>query len=562
MDSVISVNPVEPAWSDLADRLGATLQPIETKFLHCGQNIAGAASAMRGIAGAFAGLSELLHSQDFSLAVGTLSDVVGALAAISGDGGGQAALERLDDLVKRVGAPLNRLRKTVDEVEILAVNARIEAAHVVAANTDFSVFTTEMTRLAQLAKSTLDKLAAERDALTALSESAGKLQLDFDRRQSEVLADINGRLTAGMRMVEDRRRAAVQSAEQVEARSKAAETSLNDVVQALQAGDIARQRVEHVAQALKALADNGGQAGKGRICRLQAVQLKDTERDLNQAAQRISSRMGELARSGSAIRASGRDAFASAGGSDGDGSFVHDLARDLHQAADLLDSAREANRILQDRLEPLSQSVAAMATHLEAVHSVEAEMRVMGLNATLKCSRLGYQGRALGVIAQALRAHAGRTAEDAGQIMTGLGEIQAAAGDLRSEKEQGDGGIVVSLASAIQTFDEGAHMLASALTALDGEAVRAETLLEEAASRLGAHDEVLTILGQCASILDEAAPHLGDDDGQDTSGDFLRSTYTMASQRDAHARILGGGGAEQANETAPVDPSDISDLLF
>jgi hypothetical protein len=568
MDMIEPTIPGEPAWSDLVQRLDATLQPIESGFLDCGQDLAGAAASMRGIARAFAGLSDLLHSENFGQAVDGLATVTGALASVAVGGTSQDALTRLDDLVQRVAAPLDRLRKTVGEVEILAVNARIEAAHVVAADTDFSVFTTEMTRLAQLAKATLDKLAAERDALTGLSESAGRLQVDFDRQQSEMLADIKERLGAGMRLVEDRRRAAVQSAQQVEKQSKATEGQLNDVIQALQVGDMARQRVEHVARALETLAGDDNRSHRGRICHLQAVQLKDTERELRQAVGRISDRMADLARGGDTIRATGRDAFASSAGrdaasADGGNSFVHDLARDLRRAADILDGARDADRALHERLEPLSQSVAAMTTHLEAVHNVEAEMRVMGLNATLKCSRLGYQGRALGVIAQALRAHAGRTAEDAGQIMTGLGEIQHVAGDLRSEQARDSDGVVGSLVTAIQTFDEGAHLLASALSALDAEARNSESLLRQAASRLLSDDSVLTTLAECGAILDDAARALGDGaGGDDSSGDFLRGTYTMASQREAHARILGGGGTGGDTGTAVADADDIGDLLF
>lgn len=71
--------------------------------------------------------------------------------------------------------------------------------------------------------------------------------------------------------------------------------------------------------------------------------------------------------------------------------------------------------------------VQVLLGHVEAVREVEANMRLVSLNAAVRCAQLGPRGQALNVIAMQLRELTGETVVAAEPAMTSLGEAASLA---------------------------------------------------------------------------------------------------------------------------------------
>ncbi|MEW5726300.1 MAG: hypothetical protein AB1918_00600 [Pseudomonadota bacterium] len=528
-------------------RLDTMLGSVEATFLTAGERLGQAVEVLSSVQGSFDGLSALVASEELDGTVRRLADIPSALAAAaSANSRGATALQRLDDLARGLDRPLARLRKTVGEVQVLAINGRVEAAHVNAMSTDFSVFTRDMGALASQAMAALDRLGRELEQLNRLTVAARADRDEVARAESDALAEIARRLRASVDAVAYRRRETGEAARRVGELSAANAANIGQAIGALQIGDIARQRVEHVMHAL----DNADPARLGPLCRLQAMQLDHAARELGGEVDRARATFARLAADTGALRSRAADGFRA--GSDGTQSFLHALAADLRDALTAMEAYHRDARALQARLEPVIRTVAAMAAHVRSVRDIEADMRIMGLNATLKCGRLGSRGRALGVIAQALRAQAGHTADYAGQVMAGLEEISAVTTGLAEAMDAGTVTALKVLDDAVTVFEAGGRTMNAALSLLSEKVDQAGAALAEVQGCFEG-DAMVTCLETGALDLTRLADDLGAPPIQDNQwGDDLAHSYTMASQREVHARFSGmevgvGGGSPAAS---------------
>lgn len=522
--------------SGIVARLQEVRAPIEHTFLLAGQKLGDAVSAIAMVTGAFRALCGYLDSDGLRESVVQLSGIALGLQSVAADSAsGREALLCVGDHLQRLGAPLQRLQQIVREVGILAINARIEAAQIEGAGLEFTVFTSDIRRLGELAETALTGFASELDAVGALAATARASQAEFDNRQRSALPEIARRLEISLRAVEGRKTAAASAALMIRDDARSAEDRIGEIIMALQAGDITRQRIEHVERAIeKALC--GESAAAGNVFRLQAMQISHAEEDLRSELDNLRSNSMEIRSDAEAIRLRGRGAFRSDGGT-GE-SFLHEIIGDLRAARTLVIEYGQAADQLKVALGQVSGRLNDMVTHVENVRSIEADMRVMGLNATFRCSRLGGSGRALGVIAQELRSCARKTAEDAVQVMNGLQQTFSAAQALVADNRKGAmENILATLDQTIGTLAEGSRRLEDTLTVLDEGSVRTSALLTDVAAMFSTEDNFICKLAACAGEIGDAAATY--ENAGHVHADGVSQSYTMASERAVHARFLG-----------------------
>jgi hypothetical protein len=539
--------------ADLSRQLAALRAPIEQTFLSAGRILGDSVTAIGSITAAFHRLNDFLDSEALRAAAADLGGIAGGLTDAQSAGTRQGdVLLTIDRLAQNLDAPLGRLRRIIDEVRMLAVNARIEAAQVDGAGRDFALFTDEIQHLGDLAGASLEKLASELSVVASLANKASGIHSVFADRHRKALTAITARLDASLRALDVRRSAAATAATRIQGGAHTVEARIGDMILALQIGDLTRQRLEHAEAALAQTRDAAGTAGA--VCRLQSMQLGNAEHELRAELNRLLTSLDATKAEADGIRRDGRSAF----GSEGDvaGSFLHDLLQDLTIARDVLSEHRQAEEQLRETLRPVSSRLGEMVKHVENVRSIEADMRIMGLNATFKCSRLGSKGRVLGVIAQELRALARLTAEDAARVMSGLQDTfsmaQALSGDDQATAQDA---IWDALTRAITAFEIGNQTLHATLGALNHETARAIALLDDTAAVFDGRDTLLGGLTRCAAEADAVATALGHQ-GHENFDDLLQS-YTMASERAVHARFVGGAASAGTDQAASLD-----DILF
>ena len=201
---------------------------------------------------------------------------------------------------------------------------------------------------------------------------------------------------------------------------------------------------------------------------------------------------------------------------------------------------------------------------------MEADIRIMELNTSLKCGRLGAIGRPLSVIAQALRDCGGRTATLAAAVLAALQQLLAAAASLTDTRHAPDaaagGEVGHDMMQAVERLNATGQRLGDALAGLEDDSDAVGGLLATAVERFTVRHEISKVLRQAAAdctLLAEPA------DGPDAAEDAascagilsqIAAGYTMACERAVHARFAPSSESDQAAPDAAE--TELADLLF
>ena len=225
---------------------------------------------------------------------------------------------------------------------------------------------------------------------------------------------------------------------------------------------------------------------------------------------------------------------------------------------------------MRQRVATVSGSAQRLVGHIAAIRAMEADIRIMGLNTTLKCGRLGAIGRPLSVIAQALRECGTRTAGLAAAVLVELQHMLTSAASLtESAREQGESvaaGVVRGMTEAVQRLNETGQRLVSALAGLDADSDAVGRLLASAVERFTVRHEISKVLRQAAAdCLRLGEPEDGVDAGVGAASPEhilarIAGGYTMAREREVHARFAPLSGAEVAAPRSAE--AELADMLF
>jgi hypothetical protein len=581
--TVAKASPYLGVLQGVMHDLGVLNKPAEEAFLAIGSVLGEASGLLGTVQTHFSSLVERLEESAAKTTATSLLKAIEQIASLAGENhGSTAALTRLGDEVKRIEARLLALSKVVGEVGALAINAKIQASLIVSGGIDFTVFTAEIQRLGDLADHAIADTLVRLRTLNQSILNAISGEQDFERGAAKELASVQGRLAEGLEILANQQRAAVKAVEQVGLLSSDTVRRVAACIVELQFNDTACQRVEHVRDAMAIvieLAVSGSEEKidslVGAICRLQALQLAQTATEYGAKVDVLIGNLREIANDALDIVLDADSAISSQDQPQNGSrqvSFLSALEKDIALAARLL----TGQVVERDRVKNIVQSVsagfAAMATDLDTIHSIDSDMRVMGLNATFKCARLGIQGRALGVIAFELRSCSKRTEELSEQVSEMVQGVIALSKSLGTQ-ERNDADVVSELGHALTESlgDLGAVSAAldDALKELHRDGDRVASLLSGTADKIQVHHHMSAALTLAASKLNSVADMTGIDVADIAAmGDRIRALlsdrYTMQSERLIHKVFADCFDTSQFHSVsdAPRAAASIDDLLF
>jgi hypothetical protein len=186
---------------------------------------------------------------------------------------------------------------------------------------------------------------------------------------------------------------------------------------------------------------------------------------------------------------------------------------------------------------------------------VQEDIRIMGLNATLKCGRLGTVGRALAAVAQELRHCSGRFGVHAASVLHDLDRLESIASSLRDPARRGEHALLTQaieqMLAPLRRLGQLEDELATSLTQLHADADEIGRLVESAVSQFAVRHALAETLREEAAQLVTWADF---DDGDCGLLDRIASSYTMAREREIHARF--------APLPLESEPAESADELF
>ncbi len=582
----------------VAGRFATFFPSLEAVFLTTGDRLRDLHGKVAALSAQAEAAGALLASAEFEEMLSGLTEAAEHVGGLRHrrDGTGTA----LDGMVATTDVmlkALTALSRVMFDVRVLAINAKIEAAQLNASGVDFSVFTREIARLASSGEQTIAAVGNELTALRAAAVEARSLQTTVEAEGLRELDAVAGRLTVALDEMRARQRRARLGVKDLPSRLQSLFAHIADLVSDLQIYDITRQRLEHVERALTVAAgmiEAGDATGLDRsqrpvfvngIADLQSRQLGYAEEHYRTAINDVGRSLGAMAAGVPAVGAACEESFG------GDGLTLFDIERDLESARALFARFAASREQAEQSLGQVAAAAARAGELMRGLNGVNGDMRLMGLNASIKCGNMGVRGRALNIIAQQLQAYAAQTRTQVEAVAANLGRVVTVAGGIgtgsRTAAGAGDGGKgdVLALKTALDR----------AVDRLRRTGAEVATLLDEIRSRGGALVELTRGTAEgfaggagCRAPMEQCAAELralAADSAPDLTGAaletarkevlaFTEAHYTMASERSIHGAVIGGRtlvdlltGADQALVGTGARPvagqqPDISDLLF
>lgn len=257
------------------------------------------------------------------------------------------------------------------------------------------------------------------------------------------------------------------------------------------------------------------------------------------------------------------------------GSFLSALAKELRQADALIRETQEARQEVDRIAAAITGALNELLAQVSAVTRIEVDMRLVGLNTTLRCGRLGDEGRTLSCIAQELRSYANQTVDDAQAVMESLRSVVAAAAPLTASGSEHGADRIAELerqtAASTVTLEEAGASLSNALAMLESEGARVAQFLCVETNAQGAVVEWMrngqTRLERLASVLPATERDLRL--AKERVLGLLKGRYTMESERALHAMLDDPKGPTVAalSQPAPAQAArapaaDVDDIFF
>jgi Ser-tRNA(Ala) deacylase AlaX len=369
-----------PSDSPIARAIGSLAAPrqkIEAAFVNVGDRLTKSAALLDRITTTFAALPQELDRPELTEATARLLEVATRAERISNSFAREKEdLHRLLDVVAQASHPIGDLKRSIRIMEILSVNARVVAASVANLG-DSDVFTTEIAILSADAAKAIAEFSEIFGELVEGVQKAAAARTHFEDNHSDTLSELARRIPISLGDVSKQRQRSADGSSETVRISRAIGQRVMSAVMALQVGDATRQRVEHIESAL-GLVEGAAPELIAPVAELTAAQLADTIQTLDFEVEEAGRALAELAADAQTITARSREVYGS--GNAGNSALTRLNAEMRHAVAVLGDCERE-RKMLGEVAFGVESTVKVLLGHVAAVQDIEANMRLVSLNA-------------------------------------------------------------------------------------------------------------------------------------------------------------------------------------
>jgi len=549
-----------------AEKTSATFSKCERTCLDVGARLGDAIPKLSDLGELFGALSQSLENADFQEANSDLYAVASDIEIVGRELSTESkGLVYLVGLNKAISAQIDNISANIRTITALVFNVKIEAASFTATADNMTDFVDGLQFLAVKAQRAVEEYQSTHMKLYELLESTGKTQSGFQKSHQDRLLSIASEITGSLETITQRRREIATALAEIGMQSQRIGSHIGQGVMALQAGDSARQRIEHAQAALNLAADilETGRlpaATKGleddaslnewpsiatTICQLQSLQLDGAAADFNQEMNTIASLLQNLAEESGTLASRG---VALCGSDDkGTDSFLDELERKLKGVNVVVEESRYARSVVDRAASAVSMTMAEMEKQTASLAEIVVDMTMLGMNAVLKSTRLGQRGKGLNIIAQELRNYAMEVVQGIKLLKPSIENVTKFVDQFSQEGKAHGAEHMMTLGSrmtaSIGVFRSSGTQMTESLTRLQRESNEVGQLLNAAAAQLGGSNDISETILEVIASINELSSQIGDpwDAGSQSAASIdriLRSHYTMAREREIHDGFL------------------------
>lgn len=559
-EATTAIEDVSSRIEDVFARVGHELGCGHFIFKELNQGLATLSGELSGaeIEGAATALQEIAAQ---------LSELAQALPAES------ALLETIGKSTAEASSLLKPLFKHIQMITIIARSARIEAASLDGDREGFLAFTQEAYDLGRAVQRSIEGCARDQRRLSEAVATASGRQKEFESRYRAQLMSESAELGAAYSGLRDQRSKSSHLADRASASTRKIAEAVGSAIISLQAGDSTRQRLEHVSYGL-GLASEAAPSlvpetvpsddGVRAICRLQAVQLRDAQREFGGDVGQIVGALTAILHDAGSVVGHGRTLFGGEEG--GSSSFLTRIKQTLAHASTLIATCESAGRSVDEALAIVEDTLTKFRQAIAGLAEATIDITLIGMNAGLKASHLGSRGSAFVVIANELKATADQVSAGAARLRPVLDGIERSANELKELRVQGDPTQLAKLEpqilQALREVEAGNERLGKLMSRLVDEGVEFERLMNSAQglmTRLGESSAALPAVATRLETASASAQRLQPELQDQAILDDLFARYTMERERDVHREFLQALGLASIATMRRVEAVETAD---
>ncbi|MDA9516530.1 chemotaxis protein [Bradyrhizobium sp. CCBAU 11430] len=557
-EATTAIEDVSSRIEDVFARVGQELGRGHLIFKELNQRLATLSGELSGaeIEGAATALQEI---------AARLSELAQALPAES------ALLETIGKSTAEASSLLKPLFKHIGMITIIARSARIEAASLDGDREGFLAFTQEAYDLGRAVQRSIEGCARDQQRLSEAVATASGRQKEFESRYRAQLVSESAELGAAYSGLRDQRSKSSHLADRASASTRKIAEAVGSAIISLQAGDSTRQRLEHVSHGLGLASESASSLvpetvpsddGVGAICRLQAAQLRDAQREFGGDVGQIVGALTAILHDAGSVVGHGRTLFGGEEG--GSSSFLTRIKQTLAHASTLIATCESAGRSVDEALAIVEGTLTKFRQAIAGLAEATVDITLIGMNAGLKASHLGSRGSAFVVIANELKATADQVSAGAGRLRPVLDGIERSANELKELRVQGDPTQLAKLEpqilQALREVEAGNERLGKLMSRLVDEGAEFERLMNSAQGLMTRLGESSAALPAVAARLETASAQRLQPELQDQAIlDDLFARYTMERERDVHREFLQALGLASIAATRRVEAVETAD---
>lgn len=545
---------------DVSARLAAAAASLEPDFLRLTGGLGTLTGNARSLAELGGGIGQLVETRLHGVREGGLGELIrGSLDALQRHlAASEVHLQRLganDDALAQLALVGRRMRGLATQLCVTRLGFSIETARLASEQEGaFRDFVGQLAGLEKVFAQLGSKVAETADAARKQQAQAGHAI----RRGLAEFAAMTSRCDASARSavagIDGLLQSFATSAGRVVAAVGAVRAEAEELVYFLQIGDIVRQKIEHIAQALqKAPSQQGGLAS---VLQLQLAQLDAVRDEVEQARDKLIRAFAGLGNATEHLVAPIVAMVDLAEHADTAGRGTPSFAGLLADAETMQALGRRSHE-LGDATARAAADAAAVAKsivdQLAEVDETNATMHMMALNAIVNTSRLGASAAALNVLSVQVHEIASASSVIVAEVQPLVARLRADDRPATPAAGVGDGSTATDMATQLQEL----AALRAAVREVGERSAELTTAQKRALDASNAdvqflhalRDRLATAAAALRPLLTELGPVVGGAEAQHAAH---FATYTMESEREVHRRALGADEPAGAPAVAPA----------
>lgn len=554
----------DPQLVEAGGRLAGIARDLDARFNETSECLCAAVDAIERIVAALQAVAGMFEQGEAAGAVNDLTEAAQRLSGVSAQAarrGGEA--DAIRQASRHLARSVSEVQRALRVLQIYGMNVKI-AASGAEAFVDFANRMGEKLKIGEEeAKGFAARLADLASSMDCMLHNDALLEAECRK----VLPQVPDRLIGDAEALRGHQAGLVRLAQATGTLARSIQGELGAALGAIQVGDRARQRLEHVvtgARLLEAAQAAGTLPGAGarqHVRRLLAALALEASDEYRRDAAALALALHALRKDAEGLIA----LRASSAGEGGDGAvFLHRLEQGIADAAGMVDQLQRADAQAEATLEVIALTVSDVTARVKTIRELSLDVRQMAINIGLRCRKVEVIGRPVNVIAAEIRSQSDQFDAVIREIDRAEGMLGEVSVRMRMQAE-GEVGGGLGLTRSLAAIHDCADRTETAMTDIGRRSHGVTGMLERASALL---DEAIAIgetIGDAAMQLapcggENGVSPWGDGDGVSPCGDgvgdgdggaapgeeaalrelliAIGRSYTMADERLVHDGFL------------------------